>query len=275
MDKPSGDGSSGIERDELLAVCGVGAGYGGRQVVTGIDLTVNAGDIVGLLGANGSGKSTLLKAITGQIRLMSGRVAINGIDLAARPEAAKVGFGLAVDGPELPAPLSGRQYLDLVASIRRCRIADDEWAGRIARLRLAPWLDRPIAEYSLGTRAKLSIAAALLGSPPLLIFDETLNGLDPVAVWEAKCLIAELVGGGSHAAIVSTHAVEAVPAFCTRAVLLSEGRVVTAWDTAELSRAAAAPGGFEDSMMQALTKGQGAAAIDGATAAGRAYSQSA
>ncbi|RTM06979.1 MAG: ABC transporter ATP-binding protein [Hyphomicrobiales bacterium] len=243
--------------DEILAVSGLSAGYRGRAVVRGIDLSLRRGDILGLLGANGSGKSTLIRAITGQIPLIGGSVAIDGVDLAAAPERAKAGFGLAIEPHELPAPLSGRQYVELVASIRGCAPHDlpgvDLPGGDLLeRLELGRWIDRPIAEYSLGTRAKLSIVAALLGQPPLLIFDETLNGLDPVAAWEVKRVIGALCAGGRHAAIVSTHVVEAVPALCNRAVLMADGSPSRSWDAAQLAEAGRVPGAFEDSVMQAL-----------------------
>ncbi len=106
-----------MDSGRVLAITGMSAGYGGRRVVADIELTLRRGEILGLLGANGSGKSTLLRAITGQIP-RAGSVEINHIDLARAPERAKAAFGLAIDGDELPAALSGRQYLDLVASIR-------------------------------------------------------------------------------------------------------------------------------------------------------------
>ncbi|AZO06573.1 MULTISPECIES: ABC transporter ATP-binding protein [unclassified Mesorhizobium] len=248
--------------DEVLAVSGLSAGYRGRAVVRGIDLSLRRGDIVGLLGANGSGKSTLIRAITGQIPLLGGSVAVDGVALAAAPERAKAGFGLAIEPHELPAALSGRQYMELVASIRGCApndlpstdlpSADLPSGDLLERLELGRWIDRPIAEYSLGTRAKVAILAALLGRPPLLILDETLNGLDPVAAWEVKRVITALCASGRHAVIVSTHVVEAVPALCSRAVLMADGSLSRSWDTAQLAEAGRAPGGFEDSVMQAL-----------------------
>jgi ABC-2 type transport system ATP-binding protein len=237
---------------ELLALRGISAGYGDRRIITDIDLTLRRGDILGLLGANGAGKSTLLKAVTGQIRLWTGTVTIDGTDLVRTPERAKAAFGLAVDAPDLPAALSGRQYLELVASIRSC--AADSWpcADVVQHLGLARWLDRPIADYSAGTRAKVSIAAALLGAPPLLIFDESLNGLDPVAVWEVKRIMADLAVTGHHAFVLSTHVVETVPGLCNRAVLLADGRIVQTWDVLQLAAASPAPGAFEACVMQAL-----------------------
>ncbi|MBZ9774969.1 ABC transporter ATP-binding protein [Mesorhizobium sp. CO1-1-8] len=242
---------------EVLTVEALSAGYRGRVVVRGIDLSLRRGDIVGLLGANGSGKSTLIRAITGQIPLLGGSVAIDGVDLAAAPERAKAGFGLAIEPHELPASLSGRQYMELVASIRGCApndlpSADLPGADLLERLELGRWIDRPIAEYSLGTRAKIATLAALLGRPPLLIFDETLNGLDPVAAFEVKRVIAALCASGRHAVIVSTHVGEAVPALCNRAVLTADGRLSRSWDAAELAEAGRVPGAFEESVMHAL-----------------------
>ncbi|MBZ9738677.1 ABC transporter ATP-binding protein [Mesorhizobium sp. CO1-1-4] len=237
---------------EVLTVEALSAGYRGRVVVRGIDLSLRRGDIVGLLGANGSGKSTLIRAITGQIPLLGGSVAIDGVDLAAAPERAKAGFGLAIEPHELPASLSGRQYMELVASIRSCAPNDLPGADLLERLELGRWIDRPIAEYSLGTRAKIAILAALLGRPPLLIFDETLNGLDPVATFEVKRVIAALCASGRHAVIVSTHVGEAVPALCNRAVLTADGRLSRSWNAAELAEAGRVPGAFEESVMQAL-----------------------
>ncbi|TPI10460.1 ABC transporter ATP-binding protein [Mesorhizobium sp. B4-1-3] len=243
---------------EVLAVNRLSAGYRGRTVVCGIDLSLRRGDILGLLGANGSGKSTLIRAITGQIPLLGGSVMIGGVDLAAAPERAKAGFGLAIEPHELPAPLSGRQYIELVASIRGCAPNDLPGTDLLERLGLGRWIERPIAEYSLGTRAKAAIVAALLGQPPLLIFDETLNGLDPVAAWEVKRVIAALGASGRHAVVVSTHVVEAVPALCNRAMLMADGSLGRSWDEAQLAEAGRAPGAFEQSVMHALRGRQAA-----------------
>lgn len=243
---------SSVDPTEILRVGGLSAGYGGRAVVSGIDLSLARGDILGLLGANGSGKSTLLRAITGQIWPLAGTVTIDGADLVGAPEQAKSGFGLAIDPSDLPAALTGRQYLELVASIRGC--AEYDWPGlNVAeRLGLGRWIERPIAEYSLGTQAKIAIAAALLGAPPLLILDESLNGLDPLAAFDVKRIILALASSGRHAIIISTHVVESVPGLCNRAILLADGRVARDWHSRQLTEAGQLPGAFEAEVMRAL-----------------------
>jgi ABC-2 type transport system ATP-binding protein len=240
-------------KEEVLKLSDLGAGYGSRRIIDGVGLAIRRGDILGLLGANGSGKSTLIKSITAQLSPKTGTVVIDGIDLARSPERAKARFGLAIDVADLPMSLTGRQYLELVASLRSCASTDWPDPDLLTRLGVTAWLDRPIGECSLGTRAKITIAAALLGSPPLLIFDESLNGLDPVAAWEVKSLLMELAEGGKHSVILSTHAVETIPAFCNRAVFLAEGKIAQSWNQDELAEAQRAPGGFEACLVRLLT----------------------
>jgi ABC-2 type transport system ATP-binding protein len=238
--------------DELLTVRSVAAGYGAQSVLSDIDFTLAAGGFMGLLGPNGSGKSTLLRAISGQIPVTAGSVHLHGIDLAREPEAAKRIFGYAVDPPDLPATLTGIQYLQLVSSIRGCAANDWFRADLIELLAVGKWIERRIGEYSYGTRMKLSLAATLLGSPPLIILDESLNGLDPVIAWRVKRLLVEMVRSGRHAVLLSTHVLETVESICSSAVLLTDGKISARWNSDALQQARQHAGGFEASVMSAL-----------------------
>jgi ABC-2 type transport system ATP-binding protein len=144
------------------------------------------------------------------------------------------------------------QYLELVASIKRCRPTDWPASDLLDVLSLRPWAKRLIGEYSFGTRAKLAISAALLGCPPLLILDESLNGLDPVASFRLKQLLRQLARSGDHAVILSTHQLETVAGLCDSAALLSEGRISQCWNRDDLAKARAREGGFELAVMTAL-----------------------
>jgi ABC-2 type transport system ATP-binding protein len=207
---------------------------------------------MGLLGPNGSGKSTLLRAISGQIPVTTGGVHLLGIDLAREPEAAKRIFGYAVDPPDLPATLTGTQYLQMISSIRGCAAKDWFRADLIELLALGQWLEQRIGEYSYGTRMKLSLAAALLGNPPLIMLDESLNGLDPVIAWRVKRLLVEMVRTGRHAVLLSTHVLETVESLCSSAILLTDGKISARWDSEALQQARQHAGGFEASVMTAL-----------------------
>lgn len=235
----------------LLEAVDVSAGYGRTAIVQGMNLEVRAGQWLGLLGANGSGKSTLLRAITGQIGLMRGTVKVGGHPLSGSALDAKQAFGCAVEVGELPESLTGRQYLELVASVRGCQADDWPMPGLPEHLAAAA-LDTAIGACSLGTRAKFSIMAALLGSPPLLILDESLNGLDPVVSWRVRLLLQDLVTSGRHAVILSTHMVEAVGGFCTDVVFMSEGRIAFRWGKMDLLVARADEGGFEAAVMSRI-----------------------
>jgi ABC-2 type transport system ATP-binding protein len=240
------------ETAALLDVNDLAAGYGRTRVVDGINLRVEPGMWLGLLGANGSGKSTLLRAITGQIALHAGSVTLAGIDLAAEPERAKRQFGYAVDGADLPEALTAQHYLELVASIRGCGADDWPCGDLIAPLQLRPWMNTRIGDCSLGTRMKISLTGALLGSPRLLILDETLNGLDPVASWRIRGILAELVQGGLFGVILCTHMVETIAVNCSDAVFLDNGRITQRWGNEVLRSSQGAAGGFEALVMRAM-----------------------
>jgi ABC-2 type transport system ATP-binding protein len=236
----------------LLTVDALAAGYGRSRIVSDVTLVVQSGSWYGVLGANGSGKSTLLRAITGQIRLHEGRVLVGGIDIAQEPEKAKSLIGYAVDGADLPEGLTGQQYLELVASIRRCRADDWPCGDIIGPLSLSGWMKARIGDCSLGTRMKISLAGALLSGPPLLILDESLNGLDPVANWRVRQILAELVRSGRHAVILATHMVETVAAACTDVIFLEGGKITHRWGTEALKAAQNEPGGFDGLVMRTL-----------------------
>jgi ABC-2 type transport system ATP-binding protein len=233
------------ESDEILAVRGLAAGYGREIVVDGIDFTLKGGDWIGLIGANGAGKTTLLRALSGQIPLARGEVRVTGIDLAARPEAAKARIGYAVDAEDLPVGLTGRQFVELVASVRDC--TPDAWPidGLVSLLDLDEWYDRLIKTYSYGTKKKLAIAAALLGDVRLIVLDESLNGLDPLVAWKLKRVLSDLAAAGTHAIILSTHVLDTVAQCCSQALFVTGGGVARAWSREELAAARARPGGFE------------------------------
>jgi ABC-2 type transport system ATP-binding protein len=168
------------------------------------------------------------------------------------PSSRKRVFGYAIDPPDLPATLTGTQYLELVSSIRGCATNDWFRADLIELLALGKWLELRIGEYSYGTRMKLSIAAALLGDPPLIILDESLNGLDPVIAWRVKRLLVEMVNTRRRAVLLSTHVLETVENLCSSAILLVDGRISARWNSDALQQAKQHVGGFEASVMAVL-----------------------
>lgn len=238
----------------LLTITGVAAGYGRTQTIKNINFTVHPGDFVAIVGANGSGKSTLLRALSGQIPLMAGTITIAGHDLTRSPEPAKHQFGYAVDPADLPADLTGAQYLEMIASIRRCTART--WPlDLIETLQFGPFLSQTIETYSLGTRMKLAIMGALLGTPPLLLLDEALNGLDPLILSRVRRLLADLCAAG-HGIIMSTHMLGTIGAGCTAILMIEQGRITHRWTAPMIE---AAQGGLEAMVIASLEAAQSAA----------------
>lgn len=218
-----------------LAIERLALGYGGHAVLRGVDLALQPGELVGLIGPNGSGKSTLLRACAGLVVPQGGHVQIDGLDLAREPLAARRRFGHAVEPEKIPAVLRGRQCIELVANTRGLDAAALADAFALsARLGLGPWLERDVGEYSLGTRQKLAVVLALLGAPPLLLLDEVLNGLDPLAAFALKQVLRERADAGA-AVLLATHGLEVAERFLDRCVLLLDGRIAADWNREELN----------------------------------------
>ena len=136
----------------------------------------------------------------------------------------------------LPSALRGGQCIELVAHTRELGcVALDAALALSAALGLTPWLQREVAEYSLGTRQKLAVVLALLGEPPLLLLDEVLNGLDPLAAFALKEELRRRVDRGA-AVLLATHGLEVAERFLDRAVLLLDGRIAADWDREALQR---------------------------------------
>ena len=234
-----------------LLLCDLHLSYGADAVLRGVDLGIGAGELVGLIGPNGSGKSSLMRACAGLVRCQ-GQLAIDGIDPRDQPIAARARLGYATDPAALPEALRGRQCIELIAGVRRLGEADIAQAVALAdALGLSPWLEREVAEYSLGTRQKLAVVLALLGSPPLLLLDEVLNGLDPLAAFALKTILRERADGGATV-LLATHGLDVAERFLDRAVLLLDGRVAADWDRAELDRLRASQGGLEAAVVERL-----------------------
>lgn len=222
----------------LLRIAGLHKAYAGLPVLQGLDLEIGSGEFCGLVGANGSGKSTLMRCIAGIDRADRGHVEIDGRSLSDDPVLAKAGLGYAVDVNTLPTELSGRQCMALVGRVRGLPDADAGSQALADALNLTPWLDRRVQVYSLGTRQKLSIVLALMGSPRLILLDESLNGLDPVAAYTLKQHLRQQVRQRGCSVLLATHAVDSLD-FWDRALLL-DGSIVRQWNTADGALSAAA-----------------------------------
>jgi ABC-2 type transport system ATP-binding protein len=215
----------------VLSIRGLKKKFRTTVAVDGVDLEVRQGELLGLIGPNGAGKSTTVKILTGQLLGDEGEVRVGGKDILTDPLAARELTGYVPQDIELYPFLTGRELLELVAAIRR--LPRDEVAPAIdsllTRFRLVEAQHRMTREYSEGMARKLAICVALLGTPPLLVLDESLNGLDPRASSVVKAVIREELARGTAIVLVS-HILDVLERLCTTVVLIDRGRVIKRLD---------------------------------------------
>ena len=221
----------------------VSLGYGQGVIVREARLTLPRGQWLFLVGPNGCGKSTLLRAIAGLLPTLHGEILIAGQPLRPDPLPARQSLGFAPPPERLPAELSGLQALQLLAHLREPAQALDDALALAERLQLTPWLQRPISQYSLGTRQKLAALQALMGRPVLIVLDEVLNGLDPLASWTLQQILRERVEHGASV-LLSSHALELAERCADRVTLLLGGRLQADWQGTELAGLKTAAGGL-------------------------------
>jgi ABC-2 type transport system ATP-binding protein len=233
--------------------------YGQLVAVDGLGLTVGPGEIVGFLGPNGAGKTTTLRVCSGLLPPDAGRIAIAGVSLREAPLAARARLGFVPDTPFLYDLLTPREFLEFVAAIYDVPgpLAARRAGELIERFELGPSAGELIETCSHGTRQKVSIAAALLHDPPLVMLDEPLSGLDPHAARALKDLLRERAARGLGV-LVSTHLLDVAERLCDRVVILHRGRKLAEGTLAEL-RGARRDATLEDVFL-ALTGEGGAAA---------------
>jgi ABC-2 type transport system ATP-binding protein len=239
----------------LLDALDLHAAYGERRVLRGVDLQLDHGEFVALIGPNGSGKTTLLHVLAGVVTPSAGSIRIGGHDLSKAPLDAKATFGLAVDPAQLPGLLTGRESLALFAGARGLPAIPPATLALGEILSLVSVLDRRIDSYSLGMRQKLGILLGLLGEPPLLLLDEPFNGLDPRSALLFKQHLATLVERGDASVLLATHSLDIAERHATRAILLMDGRVQHTWNATELAGMREHP---ERSLEQAMAEACGA-----------------
>jgi len=219
---------SGKEVQKMLVLEEVTKSYDGKEnAVERLSLTVKAGEIFGFIGPNGAGKTTTIKMITGITAPTSGRIMINGIDLAASPVEAKLNFTYVPDHPEIFSSIRGIDYLNFIADMYEIPVAQrqaqvEKYAKTFG---LYDKLDRLISVYSHGMKQKLLICGALLPNPRLFILDEPLVGLDPLAAKNLKDIMREHCRRGGTV-FFSSHLLEVVENICDRVAVINKGRLV-------------------------------------------------
>jgi ABC-type multidrug transport system ATPase subunit len=219
----------------ILAVGGLTKRYGKLLAVDNVTFNVQPGQVFGFLGPNGSGKTTTIGMIFGIVTPTAGHLTLFGSDSPSALAAARRRLGGTLEQPNLYPYLTGRQNLRLVAAIKRL---DDSLVDPALRaVDLSAAADRATKGYSLGMKQRLALAAAMLGDPELLIFDEPTNGLDPEGMQEIRELILRLSRSG-RTVVLATHLLAEVERVCTHVAILKRGRLLRSGAVSELTEGA-------------------------------------
>ncbi|MFH1807677.1 MAG: ABC transporter ATP-binding protein [Pseudomonadota bacterium] len=198
--------------------------FGTRPVLSGLNLEVHRGEVVGVIGPNGGGKSTLLLLMAGLLRPSAGKVLVCGIEAFALSLTAVGRIGLVTARPGLYPLLTGRENLHHFGGLFGLSAAQvDARAGPLAdALALGAGLEERVGRMSTGMQQKLSLIRALLLSPPLLLFDEPTANLDPIASHHLYAEVRSRADAGL-ACVLVTHDLEAAEAVCDRVLLVDGG----------------------------------------------------
>ena len=201
--------------------------YGEKKAVDDLTLHIAPGEIYGFIGHNGAGKTTTLKAAVGILQFDSGEITVGGRSIRTDPLGCKRQLAYIPDNPDLYDYMTGIKYLSFIADVFGVNAAT-----RQARIReyaelfeLTGDLAQPIAAYSHGMKQKLSIIAAWLHDPKLIIMDEPFVGLDPKAAHLLKTMMRQVCDDGG-AIFFSTHVLEVAEKLCDKVAIIKSGRLI-------------------------------------------------
>ena len=201
--------------------------YGEKKAVDDLTLHIAPGEIYGFIGHNGAGKTTTLKAAVGILQFDSGEITVGGRSIRTDPQGCKRQLAYIPDNPDLYDYMTGIKYLSFIADVFGVNAAT-----RQARIReyaelfeLTGDLAQPIAAYSHGMKQKLSIIAAWLHDPKLIIMDEPFVGLDPKASHLLKTMMRQVCDDGG-AIFFSTHVLEVAEKLCDKVAIIKSGRLI-------------------------------------------------
>jgi len=217
--------------------------FGACSAVDDLSLEVEAGEIFGFLGPNGAGKTTTVKILSGIMAPTSGRVLVDGSDMALEPLAAKRCVAYVPDEPFVYPKLTGFEFLRFLGDLYD--VPHQEQLLRIPQLlenfELASRGGELLEAYSHGMKQKLLMAGVLLRRPKVVLFDEPTVGLDPKSIRRFKTMLSEMAGNGA-AVFMCTHILEMAEKLCTSVGIIHRGRLVVKDTVAAVKRLAAGTG---------------------------------
>jgi len=225
--------------------------------VDDVGFTAHDGQITGLLGPNGAGKTTTLRMLYTLMAPETGRVVVDGVDVAVDPETVRRNLGVLPDARGVYKRLTARENIDYFGQLHGMGAKEiaERTAKLAAALQMEDFLDRATEGFSQGQRTKTAIARALIHDPKNVILDEPTNGLDVMTTRGLRGFLKELRAEG-RCVIFSSHIMQEVAALCDRIVIVAHGRVMAEGSTDEL-REQAGEANLEDAFVKLIGSEEG------------------
>lgn len=223
------------EIENVLEIKDLHKSYGKKEVLTGINLVVGKGQIVGLIGKNGIGKSTTIDCVTGSKIYDSGEILINGQKIEDNPIEIKRTFGYISSEPCLYETMTGYEYLSFIGSVYK--VGGSEFPAKVEELRRSfdlteNDLSAKIKGYSHGMKQKLSLIASLVHDPDLWILDEPTVGLDIMVYHNLIKYMARFVEDG-RSILITSHNLDFIGKICDRVDIINNGIIFRSIDLHE------------------------------------------
>lgn len=228
--------------EKILKVRNVAKAFDGREMIHGMNLSVERGMIYGLLGVNGAGKTTTFKMITGLLRPDSGEIIFSGTSVSGQDKEFLREMGILIETPVFYEHLSARENLELHLQYMGCGV--DKIEEVLNRVGLQNTGRQPVSKFSLGMRQRLAIARAISHEPKLLVLDEPVNGLDPVGIRQMRELFLSLARESGMALLISGHILSEIEHVADRVGVLADGSIAKEVSMAQVRKDC--PEGLED-----------------------------
>ncbi len=228
--------------EKILKVRNVAKAFDGREMIHGMNLSVERGMIYGLLGVNGAGKTTTFKMITGLLRPDSGEIIFSGTSVSGQDKGFLREMGILIETPVFYEHLSARENLELHLQYMGCGV--DKIEEVLNRAGLQNTGRQPVSKFSLGMRQRLAIARAISHGPKLLVLDEPVNGLDPVGIRQMRELFLSLARESGMALLISSHILSEIEHVADRVGVLADGSIAKEVSMAQVRKDC--PEGLED-----------------------------
>jgi ABC-2 type transport system ATP-binding protein len=219
----------------MIALESLSKTYAEFKAVKDLTLSIPRGEIFGFIGPNGAGKTTTIKMLGGIIAPSGGTVKICGIDMAREPERAKRKIGFIPDRPYLYEKLTGMEFLQFTADLYGVNRNGffEKAMEKLTLFSLDGWRDDLIESYSHGMKQRLVMASALLIDPEVIVVDEPMVGLDPIAIKLVKDLFKQLAAAGTTI-FMSTHTLQVAEDICDRIGVINHGSLIATGTPADL-----------------------------------------